>query len=303
MTPVAQDFEQRTRPIIGEGDETTGEWKLRYCTEISLNALELAILCACWYVRKANVAEASTFIPPELFQFAEDLLIPPARQRERIEIKHPLPILERPIQILRKEEFLKNPDQHSQFSEDQEKNYLRRCCEETINTGLPRLYRMKETQGFQLFSSLIWTFYAAKIESAEIEEEPTETVPEEIAHAHNVYRENFNLPHHRLVAARQLNNEARKVLHAIRDATASLLPRQEKERWLAKTEQAINNDIFRTKQTLLKGYISKEDADQLRELDEAEKRVEENARKKKLRRESDFDDGEAGEIPDERWDA
>ena len=293
--------QQKTRPIIGEGDEAKEKWELRYCTEMSLTASELAILCGCWYVRTEIVAESSAFIPPKLFQFQEDLLIPGARRRERIEIKHPLPILREPIEILTKEDFLKDPDQHRNCRPDDEKQYLRNCCERSSKTGLPRLYRIKETQRFQLFSSLIWAFYAAKIESSEIQEEETDALPDEIISAQEVYRHNFILPHHRLVAARQINNEARKVLHAIRDQTAELLPPTEKQRWLAKTEQQINDEIFRTRQAVLKGYISKEDADQLRELEEAERRVEENARKKKLRREGDFEDIDSGEIPDERW--
>lgn len=293
--------EQKTRPIIGEGDETKEKWELRYCTEMSLTGSELAILCACWHIRTNIVAESSAFIPPELFRFQEDLLIPGARRRERIEIKHPLPILQQRIEILTREDFLRDPDQHRNLRTDQEKQYLRKCCELSSETGLPQLYRIKETQRFQLFSSLIWAFYAAKIESSEIQEEETDPLAEEIISAQEVYRDNFNLPHHRFVAARQINNEARKILHAIRDQTADLLPAAERERWLAKTEQQINDEIFRTRQAVLKGYISKEDADQLREVEEAERRVEENARKRKLKRDADFDDSDTGEIPDERW--
>jgi hypothetical protein len=109
---------------------------------------------------------------------------------------------------------------------------------------LPALYRIRETERFQLFSSLVWAFYAAKIESSEIQEEEPEGIPEEIIDAQEVYRANFNLPHLRFVAARQINNEARKILHAIQRETAGLLPPQESQRWLAKTEQ--NNRLMTT---------------------------------------------------------
>jgi len=274
-----------------------------HCTELNLTAPELAILCACWYVRTQAVAESSTFIPPQLFQFQEDLLIPGARRRERLEIKHPLPILQQTIQILTREDSLIDPEQHSTWSTEQEKSYLRKCCELTSSTGLPQFYRIKETQRFQLFASLIWAFYAARIESSEIQEEETDVLPDEIINAQEIYRENFNLPHHRFVAARQINNEARRILHAIRTEIVDLLPNTEKERWLTKTEQQINDDIFTTRQAVLKGYISKEDADQLRELEEAEHRVEENARKKRLKPEDETDDFELGEIPTERFDS
>jgi hypothetical protein len=293
--------EQKTRPIIGEGNEMDGTWTVRHCTEMNLTAQELAILCACWYVRTTTVADSTNYIPPELFQFQEDLLIPLGRRRERIEIKHPLPILLKPIQLLTKEDFLEDPDQHRTLSLEEEKNYIRECCERTANTGLPALYRIRETERFQLFSSLVWAFYAAKIESSEIQEEEPEGIPEEIIDAQEVYRANFNLPHLRFVAARQINNEARKILHAIQRETAGLLPPQESQRWLAKTEQQVNDDIFRARQAVLKGYISKEDADQLKEVEDAERRVEENARKKKLKREAQYEDIDSGEIPDEKW--
>jgi hypothetical protein len=293
--------EQKTRPIIGEGDESDKTWKLRHCTEMNLTAQELAILCACWYVRKKTVADSTKFIPPELFQFQEDLLIPLGRRRERIEIRHPLPLLEKAIQVLTKEDFLKNPDQHAKTLPEAEKRYIRQCCARTIETGLPALYRIKETQRFQLFSSLIWAFYAAKIESSEIQEEEADSIPEDIISAQAVYRENFNLPHHRFVAARQINNEARRILNAIRDETAALLPTKEAARWRGKTEQQINDEVFRTRQAVLKGYITKEDADQLKEVEDAERRVEEKARKKKLKPDTEEEYTDAGEIPDDKW--
>jgi hypothetical protein len=296
----AESAEQKTRLIIGEGDEATGIWRTCNCAELNLTATELAILCSCWYVRRTTIADATSYIPPELFKFQEDLLIPAERRRERIQIKNPLSILQNPIEILTKEEFLKDPKQHQQFQIQAEKDYLRACCEKTTKTGLPALYRIKDVHSFQLFSSIIWACYAAKIESNEIQEEPDENLPEEIVNAQTGYRQNFHLSPHRSIPQRQINNEARKVLLAIRDETADLLPSPDKERWLAKSEQQVNDDVFQTRQAVLKGYIAKEDQDQLQELADAQRRVEENNRKKKIKPDP-YDDMDTGEIPDEKW--
>lgn len=295
---MIDDEQIKTRPIIGEGDETTGKWHLRYCTELSLATLELAILCACWYARQKTISEANSFIPPTVFQFQEDILIPGARKRERVEIKDPLPLLEAPIQILTRDDFLTNPTKHQHLSIEAEKAYLKECCEKSARAALPQLYRIPEAQRFQLFASLIWAMYAGKIESAEIQEAHADPIPEEVINAQEIFRSNFNLPHQRFIAARQVNNEARRILTTIKAETGNLLPGKEKERWLTKSEHQINDDIFRTRQAVLKSYITQEDADQLRELEEAERRVEESARKKKLQQ----DDPDEDELPSAKWD-
>ena len=291
------DEEQiKTRPIIGEGDERTGTWLLRYCTEMSLTTLELAILCACWYARQKIISEANSFIPPAMFQFQEDLLIPGAKKRERVEIRDPILLLESPIQILTREDYLENPAQHQHISVEQEKAYLKQCAEQSTQAALPQFYRIPEAQRFQFFASLIWAMYAGKIESADIQEAHAEPIAEDVITGQEVFRSNFNLPHQRFIAARQVNNEARRVLATIKTEAGYLLPAKEKERWLAKTEHQINDDIFRTRQAVLKSYITQEDADQMRELEEAERRVEEAARKKKLEAEDEDD------IPSANWD-
>jgi len=295
---MAQPEQVKTRPIIGEGDETTGQWVLRYCTQISLTTLELAILCACWYARQKIITDASRFIPPDLFQFQEDLLIPGARRRQRVEIKDPVPILSGPIQILLKEDFNADPTQHAHITAQEEKEYLRDCCCKGAELGLPQLYRIGEPNRFQLFSSLIWAIYAGRIESSEIQEEETQVIPQEVRNAQEIFRQNFILPHQRFMSSHQINNEARRVLTTIKEEAANLLPPKEKEKWLAKNEQQISDDIFRTRQAVLKGYMTKEEADQKSEQEEAAARVEAAARMKKLGDDNLFAADEAEEAED-----